>query len=79
MEINDIYNKLSSVLQDVLGREDIEVTPGMTASDVEGWDSLNHIRIVLSVEEAFGVSFSTMEIPELQSVDEFVDLIQTKL
>ena len=79
MELNDIYGKLSEVLQDVLGRSDINVTEGMTARDVDGWDSLNHMRIVLSVEKEFGVRFSTTEIPELQSIDEFIDLIQTKI
>ena len=79
MEIKEIQSQLSSVLQDVVGRGDIEVKSGMSASDIKGWDSLNHIRIVLSAEEVFGVRFSTIEIPELRSIDEFVNLIQKKL
>lgn len=74
-----IQEKLSAVLREVLGSDDINVTLDMTASDIEGWDSLNHIRIVLSVEEKFGVRFSTTEIPELRNVGEFVALIKTKL
>ena len=78
MVIKEIYSQLSSVLQDVLGRGDIEVKSGMSARDIKGWDSLNHVRIVLSVEEVFGVTFSSIEIPELRSIDEFVNLIQKK-
>jgi acyl carrier protein len=54
------------------------VTPALTAKDVDGWDSLNHIRLILTVEKAFKVKFSTSEIGNLQRVSDLVALIQSR-
>lgn len=51
----------------------------MTAADVDEWDSLNHIRLVLSVERAFGLTFSAAQVGSLKNVGEFAQLIGTKL
>ena len=56
-----MYQRLSTVLQEVFDDDELEATPDLTASDVEGWDSLKHIRLVLSVEKAFHISFSASE------------------
>ena len=79
MEEKQIYEKLASVMGEVLGLDGLKLSAEMTANDVEGWDSLSHIRIVLSVEESFGIHFSTVEIPELRNVGEFVALIKSKI
>jgi acyl carrier protein len=50
-----------------------------TADDVDGWDSLSHIRLVLSVEKAFNVKFSAAEVGKLKNVGELVGLIRSKL
>jgi acyl carrier protein len=55
------------------------VTPALTAKDVDGWDSLAHIRLMLTVERAFKVKFSTPEIGKLENVGGLVALIQEKL
>lgn len=70
-----VYRKLEDVFSDVF-EEDIELTPGLTAEDVEGWDSLAHIRLMLSVERAFKVKFSTLEINGLRNVGDLVTLIE---
>ena len=74
----DIYAKLTDVFHDVFEDDDVEVTPKLTAQDVDGWDSLSHIRLVLSIEKAFKVKFSAAEVGKLQNVGEFVDLIKSK-
>jgi acyl carrier protein len=50
----------------------------MTADDVNGWDSLNHIRLMLAVSNAFGVKFTALEIGALKNVGELADLIIRK-
>jgi acyl carrier protein len=50
----------------------------MTADDVDGWDSLSHIRLVLGVAKAFGVKFSAAEVGGLKNVGEFVEVIRAK-
>ena len=79
MEAAEIYDGLTQILRDVFDDERLVATPTMTAEDVEGWDSLTHIRFALSVERFFKVKFSASEIGKLQNVGEFVDLIRAKL
>lgn len=78
MDANPIYNRLTDIFRDVFDDDDLIVTPAMTAADVEEWDSLNHIRLVLSIEKSFGLRFSAAEVGSLKNVGEFVDLIQSK-
>jgi len=66
--------------QGIYGVDDdsIVVTPELTANDVDAWDSLGHMRLILAVESAFGMGFSAAEVKRLQNVGEFVALIQSK-
>ena len=78
MESNEIYRHLTSVFHEVFDDEDIIARPELTASDVEEWDSLMHIRLILSVERAFQIRFSASEISDLKNVGELATLIQLK-
>jgi acyl carrier protein len=78
MEETQIYARLTEVFEDVFD-EDIQVTPELTARDVDGWDSLTHIRLILTVEKAFKVKFTTSEIGKLQNVGELVELIKSRV
>ncbi len=78
MEKAEVYSKLSGVFRDVFDEDDLALTPQTTADDVDGWDSLSHIRLVLAVSKAFGVKFSASEIGSLKNVGEFADLIEKK-
>ena len=76
--MSETYEKLTEVFRDVFDDEDLTPTPQMTADDVEEWDSLSHIRLMLSVEKAFGVRFSTVELGGLKSVGDLATLIEAK-
>jgi acyl carrier protein len=78
MEKVQVYNKLTAVFREVFDEDELNVTPQTTADDVDGWDSLSHIRLVLAVSKAFGVKFSASEIGNLRNVGEFADLIEKK-
>ena len=78
MEKVQVYNKLAAVFREVFDEDELNVTPQTTADDVDGWDSLSHIRLVLAVSKAFGVKFSASEIGNLKNVGEFADLIEKK-
>jgi acyl carrier protein len=78
MESTAIYEKLTRVFHDVFDDDAIVLRPDLTAEDVDEWDSLSHIRLVLTVERTFNVKFSASEIAKLKNVGEFVDLIQSK-
>lgn len=60
---------------DNLFLEDVVVTPELSAEDVEEWDSLLHISLVVAVEETFGIKFRVGEVEATRNVGEFADLI----
>jgi len=78
MQSSEIYQQLGGIFADVFD-EEIALKPEMTADDVDGWDSLTHIRLIISVEKAFKIKFSTAEVGKLKNVGEFVDLISSKV
>jgi acyl carrier protein len=78
MERAEVYQKLTEIFRDVFGDDSIELRPDLTADDVDEWDSLSHIRLVLKVEKVFDVKFSASEIGKLKNVGDLVDLIISK-
>ncbi len=79
MEAAHIYQKLTATFRDVFDDESIVAVPEMTADDVQDWDSLSHIQLIVAIEKAFQIKFSTSEIARLQNVGELAALIQSKL
>jgi acyl carrier protein len=79
METAAIYDKMTGIMREVFDDDSLVAKAELTAKQVDGWDSLAHIRLVLSVEKAFKVKFSAAEIGKLKNVGEFVGLIQSKL
>jgi acyl carrier protein len=75
----EIYDELNVVFRQVLEDDTIELTPATTAEDVEGWDSMNHIFIVVELEKRFGVKFQAAEMEELKNVGELATLVEQKL
>jgi acyl carrier protein len=73
-----IYAKLTEIFRDVLNNDEIVLAPHLTANDVAGWDSLSHVRLILTVEKVFRVSFSASQVGRLKNVGELADLIQSK-
>ena len=73
----NIYSQLNEVFSDVLD-EEVSLKAEMTANDVEGWDSLSHIQLIMAIEKKFKVRFSTSEIAKLKKVGDLVELIQAK-
>jgi acyl carrier protein len=78
MDEREIYTRLNEIFYDVFEEDTIKVTPELSAKDVDSWDSLTHIRLVLTVEKAFKIKFSTSEVGKLQDVSDLVALILIK-
>jgi len=77
MQIDTVYTKLDGVFRDVF-EEPVALSPELTAKDVDEWDSLTHLRLMLTVEKVFNVKFSASEIGNLKNVGELAQLIQAK-
>jgi acyl carrier protein len=78
MDEAQIYARLEDIFHDVFDEDSIKLTPLLSAKDVDGWDSLTHIRLILTVEKAFNIKFSTSEIGRLKDVGDLVALVQKK-
>jgi acyl carrier protein len=79
MDEPQIYQRLTEIFQEIFDEDSIEVTPKLSADDVDGWDSLTHIRLILTIEKVFKIKFSTSEIGKLENVGDLVALIQGKV
>jgi acyl carrier protein len=78
MDESDIYARLTEIFEEVFDDDSITATPALSAKDVDGWDSLTHIRLILTVEKAFRVKFSTSEIGKMETVGDLVKLIKAR-
>ncbi|HEY8191763.1 MAG TPA: acyl carrier protein, partial [Alphaproteobacteria bacterium] len=70
-----IQDTLQDIFHDVFDDTSIRISRDTTATDVEGWDSFNHVRMIVAVEEQFRISLSTAEVADLRNVGELIDLI----
>lgn len=75
MSREEIYKNLDEVFQDVFDDETIHVTDTTTANDIEDWDSLEHIGLIVAIERKFNIKFNMGEITSLKNVGEMVDII----
>ena len=76
--VKNTLQRLVPIFQDVLDDDSLAIDATTTAQDVDGWDSLAHIRLVVSIEKAFSLRFSAAEISELQNVGDMTALIVKK-
>ena len=79
MEDVEIRARLTEIFREVFDDESIEIRNEMTAKDVEEWDSLNHINLIVAVERNFKVRFTTKEVTNVANVGEFIALLKGKL
>jgi acyl carrier protein len=70
-----IRERLQTVFREVFDDAKLKIDDTMTAADIEGWDSLNHITLVLAVEKAFQIRLHLAEVARLEDVGAFVRLI----
>jgi acyl carrier protein len=74
----NIINQLTPIFVDVFDDDDLIIDPSTTAGDVDGWDSLAHIRLIVAIEKVFTMRFSASEISNLANVGEMAELIISK-
>lgn len=79
MTRKEAFAKLDEVFQDVFDDESIHVTDNTASSDIEDWDSLEHINLVVAVEKKFGIKFNIGEANAMKNVGEMVDIILDRI
>ena len=71
--------KLTEVFQIVFNKSDLVLKDELVAKDVPGWDSFNHVNLVISIEEEFEVQFSSLEVSGMQCVGDLKNLLAAKV
>lgn len=76
---DEIGEKLQQVFRENFNDDNLVIRDSMNADDIEEWDSLSHISLIVSTEEVFGIRFRHSEIERLNNIGEFKTLISSKL
>jgi acyl carrier protein len=79
MERKEIMAKVQDIFRDVLDNEEIVLTNGSCADDIEEWDSLSHVQLIVEIEKTLGIKFTSKEILHWDNVGQMLDTIYEKL
>jgi len=78
MERNEILKQVNGIFADVLDNEGLVLNESTTANDVDDWDSLTHIHLVVAIEKHFKIRFTSQEIQSWNNIGELIGCIATK-
>ena len=79
MDRTEILSRATDIFRDIFDDDELVITDETTAADIEDWDSLEQINILVAMEREFGVKFSVGEVEGLANVGEMLDLIESKV
>jgi acyl carrier protein len=79
MERNDILSRVQEIFRDELELDNLVLTDETTADDVEEWDSLSHVQLVVALEKAFNIKFTSREILSWDNVGDLIECICKKI
>ena len=75
----EIMDKVTAILRDVFDDDELVITDETNSEDIEDWDSLEHIALIVSMEKEFDLKFDIKEVNKLENVGGMIDLIKSKL
>jgi acyl carrier protein len=78
MNAEAVKSRLTGIFQDIFDDPQLQISDSTTAADIEAWDSLTHIDLIVQVEKEFNIRLSTGEVRALRNVGDFVALIARK-
>ncbi len=79
MTREDVFKKVQGIFRDVFDDEELIITDDTNSDDIEDWDSLEHISLIISMEKEFNLKFDIKEVNKLENVGQMIDLIVGKL
>ena len=74
----DIHRVVEGIFRDFFRDESLEIQSDTTAKDIEGWDSLAHITLIVAIEKKFGIKFKLSELHDVRNVGDILALVKTK-
>jgi acyl carrier protein len=79
MERKEIFSKLNEIFIDVLDLDEVELSETTSANEIEEWDSLSHIQLIVAIEKTFKIKFTSLEIMKWKNVGEMVTTMEEKI
>ncbi len=79
MERKELLKQINAIFIDTLDNEDVVIEETTTANDVDEWDSLSHIQLVVAIEKHFKIRFTSKEIQSWNAVGNMLDSIASKI
>ena len=79
MERKEILSKLNEIFIDVLDLDEVELSETTSANEIEEWDSLSHIQLIVAIEKTFKIKFTSLEIMKWKNVGEMVTTMEEKI
>ena len=74
----DIHLVVEGIFRDFFRDESLAIQSDTTAKDIEGWDSLAHITLIVTIEKKFGIKFKLAELHDVRNVGDILALVKTK-
>jgi len=78
MDTAIVETRLTEILREIFNQPHLQYQPGLTAADVEEWDSLSHVDLIVAVETEFAIKLTTGEVRGLKNIGDFVRVIAAK-
>ena len=75
----DVRDKLNGIFREVFRDDTIQIKPGTTANDIEGWDSFSHVILIVAVETRFNIKFTRKELLIFKNVGDLMTGIERKI
>ena len=79
MTRDEVFEEINLIFRDVFDDDSLVIVDSTNSEDIEDWDSLEHINLVVAMEKRFDMKFNIREVGKLQNVGEMVDLIMSKM
>ena len=79
MSREEIFDRVQEIFRDVFDNEELVISDATNSDEIEDWDSLEHISLIVSMEKAFSMKFDIKEVNKLENVGEMIDLIKRKM
>ena len=79
MDQSEVLQQVNGIFTDIIDEENIKLSSETTANDIEGWDSLTHIQLVVAIEKHFKIRFNSKEIQGWKNIGELMDSISSKI
>lgn len=79
MESQDIIGSLQEIFRENFDNDTITISRETTAGDIEGWNSLEQVNLLMAIEEEYGIKFKLSEVSHLENVGDIIDVVEKKI